>query len=250
MTTDEKKSANEHKIEIIHPTRDELYHRCRPVQKRELRLFHMQYDGRCWRYGSKLIEALREVYWGGMPGSVLLLSRQTSGRYGIDMPLLMVRGLLMMGVHFRSISLVRASTTSTRILRRYWPEVAEQVGRWNYLVERQMPNGEVLVYDTSLGLAFNSRVYRWLERPRHKTVIRGEKLVHFILDLQPQKGDCDPAQAVNYREMAEGVLAEIAAGYKELDEWYTSLGLLQREVQLYRERVGLEEQSAEISAGL
>ena len=65
--------------------------------------------------------------------------------------------------------------------------------------------------------------------------------MHFILDLQPKKGDCDPAQAANYRDVAEGVLAEIAAGYKELDEWYTSLGLLQREVQLYRERVGLEE---------
>lgn len=114
-------------------------------------------------YDEEFIERLRHVYYGGVAGSILLLSTYTCNRHCYDRALLATFG--MGDDDFKLVDADIDGITLNPILKDKYANHDEHYGN-HCFVERTDKNGIVWVYDTTDGLVYEKNLYYKMERPK------------------------------------------------------------------------------------
>lgn len=185
-------------------------------------------------YDEELIEKLRDVYYGGVPASVYLLSNHLSNRHSRAMTEVLSRAFLD-----------DKNTIDVRVLRvqkditDFCPDTTdEKIIIEHSLVERTTTDGKDLVYDTANGVVFDKKAYEALQKPIVIGVKTRESIKKAYEDeIQNSPTDC------TFNPMAVSiVLSGIEATYNNSGERYTQNDsrILQREVELCRSRIAEE----------
>lgn len=125
-------------------------------------------------YEDELIKNLRHVYCGGLPLSILMLCNKACNSYCIDRAIYITFGFLD-----DDFEVIDADIDSIRLNPEYIEKVKTNELGSNYgqhrFVERIKKDGTVWVYDTSLGLAFEKKIYYELQHPQIKRIMNKEQ---------------------------------------------------------------------------
>lgn len=131
-------------------------------------------------YDDKLLDKLRHVYYGGLPASIILLHNNLSNGFCYD------RGpLITLGFdEDDDFKVVDADVDSLRLNPKYIDETREGKQSERYanhcFAERILKDGRTLVYDTSLGLVFDKKLYYRLENPKITKINDKETTLEFL----------------------------------------------------------------------
>ena len=179
-------------------------------------------------YDDELIEKLRNIYYGGIPASVILLSNGMSNGHCYDRALLMSRAFLD---DEGDVKLLYAAIDSLKLnpaFIRDDPMYADHC-----IVERTTADGRKLIYDTSCGFVFDKDLYWLMERPKVRHSNGKDSIRRFIEedeDFHPEDVDRD-------KYASTLILPMIELTYGRPTEMYTMDGieLLQREIEHYKQ---------------
>lgn len=128
------------------------------------------------RYDKKTIQNWQNVYYGGLPASIVLLSNRLCNGNCYDRAL-----LATLGFEDDDFNIVHASIDGIKLR----PDYVDAHGRNNNkiadhcFVERILSNGKTLVYDTSEGLVWDKKLYYFLERPKVRKVNDRHETLNF-----------------------------------------------------------------------
>lgn len=181
-------------------------------------------------YDDKLIKKLRNIYYGGLPGSVILLSKSLSNGYCYDRALLMSRAFLD---EEDDVKLIYANVNSIKLNPEEYvcddPSYAEHC-----VVERITGDKRDLIYDTSSGFIYDKKIYWLIENPKI-TYIRDKNNIKKLIDEQEK---C-PVDLDKQKYEASIVLKMLELSYCKPNEMYASKGieLLQREIEYYKNQI-------------
>ena len=179
-------------------------------------------------YDDELIEKLRNIYYGGIPASVILLSNGMSNGHCYDRALLMSRAFLD---DEGEVKLLYAAIDSLKLnpaFIRDDPMYADHC-----IVERTTADGRELIYDTSCGFVFDKDLYWLMERPKVRHSNSKDSIKRFIEEdeyFHPEDVDRD-------KYVSPLILPMIEMTYGRPTEMYTMDGieLLQREIEHYKQ---------------
>lgn len=111
-------------------------------------------------YEKELIENLRNVYYGGVPASIMLLCDELCAGRCYD------RGLLVtFGFGDDDFQLVDADIDGITLNPKYVDSGFEHYGN-HCFAERTDKNGTTWVYDTTVGMVYEKNLYYMIERPQ------------------------------------------------------------------------------------
>lgn len=132
-------------------------------------------------YNAELLSKLRNIYYGGLPLSILLLHEDlTKGYCYYRAPLVT---LAFTEDEFR---VVYADIDGIRLNPKYIDEHRNGLATDDYgdhcFVERKMKNGITWVYDTSSGLIFEKSLYYKMERPKIRHINDKNKTLNFLYE--------------------------------------------------------------------
>lgn len=176
-------------------------------------------------YDEKLIEKLRDIYYGGLPASVLLLCLSITNGNCYDRALLMSRAFLE---DDGDVRLVYAAVADLKFNPIY-AKNKDKESADHCFVERITKDGKHYIYDTSLGFVYKKWIYWLIDFPKVRKINDKRSIINFIKedeDIHPDK----PMSDILVRNF---VLSNIETTY-DRGEMYAMLGLLQREVELFR----------------
>ena len=179
-------------------------------------------------YDDELIEKLRNIYYGCIPASILLLSDGISNGYCYDRALLLSRAFLD---EDDDVLLVYAAVNSLRlnplIVNKSDPLYADHC-----VVERITKDGKHLIYDTSSGFVFDKKMYWKIEHPKVRKIVSKSSIIDFV-NSDNEHNSVDIEQE---KELALLILSMIEMTYGRREEMYSHQGieLLQREVDHYK----------------
>lgn len=179
-------------------------------------------------YDDELINRLRSVYYGGIPASIILLSNGMSNGYCYDRATLMARAFLDTE---DDVQLVYATIDSLRLNPEYEdktdPDFADHC-----IVERTTKDGQHIIYDTSVGFAFDKRLYWLMEHPKVRKINPKEVIIKFVRECE----DYGPEDIERDKYAAPLIIPNIERVYGRPNEMYTHQGieLLQREINHYK----------------
>ena len=130
-------------------------------------------------YDQQLIENLRHIYYGGLPASILLLYGNLSNGHCYD------RGpLVTLGFNDDDFQVIDADINSLRLNPKYIDEYRTGNKSEHFanhcFAERILKDGTTLVYDTSLGLVFEKKLYYKLENPKITKINDKETTLKFL----------------------------------------------------------------------
>ncbi len=179
-------------------------------------------------YDDALIERLRNIYEGGIPASIILLSDTMSNGHCYDRALLLSRAFLE---EDDDVQLVYATIDSLRLNPQYTdsdnPLVADHC-----IVERIAKNGQHIIYDTSSGLIYDKNLYWLMENPKVRHINNKQAIRKFV-----KSDECyHPENLERDKYVSHLLLPMIELCYGRPTEMYSSLGieLLQREVEHFK----------------
>ena len=204
----------------------ELYNK----KKKILTLFGLK-NGHVLPYGDELIKKLRNVYYGGVPASIILLSNAMSNGFCYDRALLMSQAFLDSN---DDVNLIYASIDGIRLNPKYAGSDMEDLMYADHcIVERITQDGKSYIYDTSSGFIYEKWFYWLIERPKVRKVNNKEKISEFI------NNDLGLISYENDRYVARIILSFIEDTYGKPTEMYSQIGieLLQREIKNYKEKL-------------
>lgn len=187
-------------------------------------------------YSDALIEKFRNVYYGGMSASILLLHPETTKHKCWDSCVLVALALEDM-----DYQVVCAHIEGIKYNPRVMQEVAtcKEEGKLvnpnydvHYFVEVDFKN-KTWVIDTTLGKLFEKHIYYAIERPKIVRVFTKEQM----------KEDWDYQDIVNGslekdKYMSVFTLPVLEAKHKETETWYSEK--LEREIELYKKTIDYE----------
>ncbi len=128
-------------------------------------------------YSDRLIKALRDVYYGGMPASIVLLCNDACNGFCYDRAL-----LLSLVLEDDDYQMVDADIDSLRLNPIYAlkseEEQDESYAEHCYL-EAKGGDGRVWVFDTSVGLAFERGLYEEMQHPKVNRVFDKTTVMEF-----------------------------------------------------------------------
>lgn len=178
-------------------------------------------------YDDELIKKLRNIYNGGIPASIILLSNGMSNGHCYDRATLLSRVFLD---EEGDVQLVYAAIDSLRLN----PKNADRNDRLfadHCIVERITEDGQHIIYDTSTGFAYDKNLYWLMEHPRVRKINNKESIKRFIEedeDRWPEDVDRD-------KYAAPIILPMIEATFDRPNEMYSKgKKLLQREIEHYK----------------
>jgi len=202
--------------------------------KSQKMLIHGLKNGDIEPYGDYLIEQLRDIYYGGVPASIILLSDGLSNGYCYDRVLLMARAFLDSD---NDINLIYASIDSFKLnpkcMRDDDPLYADHC-----FLERITRDGRHLIYDTSTGFIYNKKIYWAMEHPQVRKINNKESIIKFL----KEEDERHPENLEKSRYCLPAILPMIEETYGSPYEMYSVLGieLLQREMELFKEKVNYD----------
>ena len=192
-------------------------------------------------YSEGFIRKARNVYYGGVPASVLLLSDGMSNGRCYDRALLVSKIFLDEPGDVRMIyALVDGLRLNPKLIDKKDPLYADHC-----IVERITKKGRHIIYDTSSGFVWDKRLYWLLEHPKVRKVNDKAAIAEFIKyeDSRNPNGTGDSFASLF-------VLPVIEKSYSKPNEAYALEGieLLQREVEHYKKVIGYDNLRKEVEA--
>lgn len=205
--------------------------------KRQMLFDYGIQNGLIYPYDSKFIESLRDIYFGGVPASILLLSRgYTSGRC-YDCALLACFG--MGDDDFRMVDANIDGLALNPVYIDEYNKILEKCGEviGNYknhcFVERTKQDGTVWVYDTTLGIVCDKDLYYQIENPVI-TKINDKQSVLDYFEYQ----DIKNADIEKDKEILPIVLPNIEAMVVTDNGVYKNI--LKYELELFKKKIGYD----------
>ncbi|MBR1416392.1 MAG: hypothetical protein IJ572_01050 [Bacilli bacterium] len=191
-------------------------------------------------YDDNLIDKLRNIYYGGIPASILLLSDGMSNGYCYDRALLMSKAFLD---DEDDVQLVYATIDSLKLN----PQFAgkdDPLFADHCIVERITKDGEHLIYDTSSGFVYDKRLYWLMEHPKIRKINKKSSIIEFV------KSDeyYHPEDIKRDKYATPLILPMIEMTYGRPTEMYSHIGieLLQREVEHFKKVINYDDVYKEI----
>lgn len=193
-------------------------------------------------YDDKLIEKLRNIYYGGLPASIILLSDSLTNGYCYDRALLLAKAFIE---EEDDIKLLYASIDSIRLNPMYIDKKSKDPLYADHcILERTTKGGHHLIYDTTNGFIYDKSIYWMIENPKVRHINDKESIKRFIEDDEEHLiEDLDRDKYVTPL-----IIPMIEETYERPTEQYSARGieLLQREVELYKSLINYDELVKEI----
>lgn len=179
-------------------------------------------------YDDKLIEKLRNIYYGGLPASIILLSDAMANGYCYDRAFLLARAFLDTD---DDINLIYATVDSLKLNPEYICD--DPLYADHCIVSRTTKDGRCLIYDTSTGFVYDKEMYWLIENPKIRMVNDKESISKFLLEEEKRNPNCTKSD----KYIARVILPMLEAEALKEDEMYSAkgIGLLQREIEHYKQ---------------
>lgn len=182
-------------------------------------------------YSEELIEKLRSIYYGGVPASILLLCRSLTDGNCYDRALLMSRAFLK---DEGDVKLIYAAVADLKINPIYKGKDGDHC-----FVERITETGKHFIYDTSIGFIYAKWIYWLINFPKVRLIRGKDEINKFV---EEEKGVCsDNSPYVDGHFILKLIIPPIEANYDKHGEMYAAFGVLQREVELFKQKLKTEE---------
>lgn len=196
-------------------------------------------NGYIFPYDDELIEKLRTIYYGGIPASIILLSNGLSNGHCYDRSLLMSRAFLDTEDDVR---LLYGDVDALKLNPRFISD--DPLYADHCFLERTTKEGVKLIYDTSTGFVYDKKLYWLMQRPKIRKINKKEAIKKFIAEDE----EIHPENLENDKYAAPMILDNLEYTYGRPNEMYTLLGieLLQREINIFKERIGYDKIVEEI----
>jgi len=188
-------------------------------------------NGFIFAYNEKLIENLRDVYYGGIPGSVLLLCRALCDGHCYDRSV-----LVTLGFGDDDFNVINAHVDGIGLNPEYIYKNDNYPSEFydsHSFAERILSDGSCWIYDTSLGLVFDKRLYWLIERPRVIKINNKQATMNFCewQDIKNADIERDKYVLPLVLPMIEGYLDK----HKEMYE-----DCLKREIELLKKKINYD----------
>lgn len=191
-------------------------------------------------YDDELIMKLRNIYYGGLPASIILLTNGLSNGYCYDRALLMSQAFLDSD---DDVKLVYADVDSLKLNPKYiqnkYPNYADHC-----FVERITKEGKHLIYDTASGFVYDKKMYWLIEHPKIRHINDKESIIKFVNDDMYYNSE----DMERDKYISPLILPNIEKCYGSPYEMYSISGieLLQREVEHYKKEINYDSICEEI----
>ena len=188
-------------------------------------------------YDDALIEKLRNIYDGGIPASILLLSNG----HCYDRALLMSRAFLD---EEGDVRLVYATIDSLKLNPQYANRGDDPLFADHCIVERITKDGHHLIYDTSAGFVYDKKLYWLIEHPKVRKINSKDSIIEFVKSEEYYH----PEDIERDKYASPLILPMIEMTYGRPTELYTMLGieLLQREIEHFKKVINYDGMCQEI----
>lgn len=209
-------------------------------QKRyKMLLIYGLQHGLIFPYDDELIGKLRNVYYGGIPASIILLSNSMSDGHCYDRALLMSRAFLD---EEDDVKLLYGNIDSIKLNPRFISDSPHYAD--HCFVERIAKDGRHLIYDTSCGFVFDKRMYWLMEKPKLRHTNSKESIRKFI----DEDEDRFPEDIERDKYASSLILPMIETTFGRPTEMYSLSGieLLQREINHFKEQIKYDDVVREI----
>lgn len=190
-------------------------------------------------YDEELIKKLRNIYFGALPASILLLSNFMSNGKCYDSAFMLSKAFLDTD---DDVKLIYASIDSIKLnpINQFDsnPLYADHC-----FVERITKDGKDLIYDTSKGLVYDKKLYWLMEKPKVRKITSKEEIISYI---NKNKNPIDEVKNDNYNSLF--IIPLIEDTYEYPNEIYAHLdgGLLQREVNIFKKSINYDDLKNEL----
>ena len=209
-------------------------------QKRyKMLLIYGLQHGLIFPYDDELIGKLRNVYYGGIPASIILLSNGMSNGHCYDRALFMSRAFLD---EEDDVKLLYGNIDSIKLNPRFISDSPHYAD--HCFVERIAKDGRHLIYDTSCGFVFDKRMYWLMEKPKLRHTNSKESIRKFIEEDE----DRFPEDIERDKYASPLILPMIETTFGRPTEMYSLSGikLLQKEINHFKEQIKYDDVVREI----
>ena len=198
-------------------------------KKKQLLIYGLS-NGLITPYDDELIEKLRNVYYGGIPASIILLSDGMTNGKCYDRALLISRAFLDGD---DDVQLLYATIDSIKLNPKYISDIPLYAD--HCICERITKEGKHLIYDTSSGFVYDKKIYWLLENPSVRKINNKVSIKQFIESDE----DRWPEDVERDKYAAPLLLPMIEMSYGRPTEMYSFDGmeLLQREIEHYKKLI-------------
>ncbi len=188
-------------------------------------------------YENDLIEKLRTIYHGGLPASIILLSNEMTNGHCYDRAVLMARAFLDTN---DDVNLLYVSIDSLRLNPEF--EHSGALSDDHCIVERITKEGKHLIYDTSTGFIYDKKIYWLIEHPRIRKVNKKQSIIDYVQEDE----NMYPEDIEKNKYIAPLVLSMLEMTYNRPYELYASIGVLQGEIEHYKQVINYDSICQEI----
>lgn len=215
--------------------REILRYKLYQERKRILTLWGCRH-GLVHRYDDELVERLRNVYYGGIPASVMLLSRLLCANRCYDRSI-----LITLGFGDDDFNVITLCTDGIRLKPEYidsnrkYPSV--DYGKHS-VAERIMGDGSRWIYDTTYGVVYEKSLYFLIENPTVKKINSKQDTLEY-----PEYQDIQNAD-IERDKYTLPLMLPLIEDISKTEGLYSEE--LKREIQLLKERVNYDSICQEI----
>ncbi len=174
-------------------------------------------------YDDKLIKKLRNIYYGGVPASIILLSDAMTNGYCYDRAFLLARAFLD---EDDDINLIYATVDSLRLNPEYICDAPLYAD--HCIASQTTKDGRCLIYDKEMYWLIENSKIRKID---NKASIRKNLL---------EEERINPSCIKNDKYIARVILPMLEAEVLKEDEMYSAkgIGFLQRKIEHYKQEIG------------
>lgn len=192
-------------------------------------------------YGEALIEKLRNISYGGVPASIILLSNGMCNGYCYDRAHLMSKAFI--DDEDVDIKLVYATIDSLKLNPLYNND-EDPLYADHCFVEISDKDGEYVI-DTSAGFIFEKKFYYMMEHPKVRHVNNKEKIIEFCKFEHRDS----PEDIERDKYALPAILPFIEMTYGRPNEMYSMLGIemLQNEINIFKKKINYDDLVKEVS---
>lgn len=208
-------------------------------KKHKMLLIYGLRHGLIFPYDDELIGKLRNVYYGGIPASIILLSNGMSNGHSYDRALLMSRAFLD---EEDDVKLLYGDIDSLKLNPKFICDDSRYAD--HCFVERITKDGRHLIYDTSCGFIFDKKIYWLMERPKLRHINNKESIRKFIENDEDRYNE----DIERDKYASPLILPMIENTFGIPTEFYSLKGieLLQREIEHYKKQIKYDDVVKEI----
>ena len=188
-------------------------------------------------YDDRLIENLRNVYYGGIPGSVLLLCDSLCQGHCYDRSV-----LITLGFGDDDFNIIKAGIDGIRLNPNYIDKNRRCPSKdydSHSIAERILSDGSRWIYDTSTGFVYDKRLYWIIERPDVRKINDKKATLDYKEYQDVKNADIDRDKYVLplVLPMIEAIIDNTTGLYDDV---------IKREIALLKERIDYDSICQEI----